>query len=554
MVHWNIQTGEYIKYTSEHGLASNFVTSIAQSDDGAIWFGTYGAGVSRFDGHKWTTFTTSDGLEDNIVNCILAARNGTIWFGTYYGISSYDGRDWVSFSYKNGYPIGTVDVIAETPDRKLWFGNSLYGLTSYAEGQWYTVNDLPENSATALAVSPDGSLWVGAMEHIMHWNGHAWESFPVNGQVSSIAVSPDGTVWVGYSLMKTLDMVRESLDLSRLSFPGVSRYDGKEWTDIKTDAGLPENEIRSIQVDRDGAIWFGSFSQGVSRYDKNGWHRFVTTDEICSNYIKKVIRTQNSLLLAYPGGIASFDEQRWHCLREIGNLTSGFDVFSTSIDPDEKVWFGMDDGIAAWDGENWITYGRKEYPSLWLITAIALLPDGSHLVASGSSIYKFDGEKLNKFQELDYGVDAIQVLEDGSIWLGSRNGLYFIDGKKLDQHIRVGGPDDPIEALSIGLDGSLWIASCTNGITRFKENRWKTYFKSNGLADICVLGLAVSQDGNIWAGTTDGLSVFDGSSWKSFRTQEGLADNYIQDVIADPDGTIWIATHAGLSHFFPPSR
>ena len=51
--------GPYIKtvWTTEEGLPQNSVTSMAQTRDGYIWFGTFG-GLVRFDGIKFKIFNT----------------------------------------------------------------------------------------------------------------------------------------------------------------------------------------------------------------------------------------------------------------------------------------------------------------------------------------------------------------------------------------------------------------------------------------------------------------------------------------------------------------
>ena len=52
-------------YTTRHGLASNAVSSIAVDSDGHVWVGTFGGGVSRFDGQEWFTYSTGHGLADD---------------------------------------------------------------------------------------------------------------------------------------------------------------------------------------------------------------------------------------------------------------------------------------------------------------------------------------------------------------------------------------------------------------------------------------------------------------------------------------------------------
>ena len=51
-------------FTNANGLASNDVQAIAETRDGAIWFGTDG-GVSRFQDGLWTSFTSFDGFFSN---------------------------------------------------------------------------------------------------------------------------------------------------------------------------------------------------------------------------------------------------------------------------------------------------------------------------------------------------------------------------------------------------------------------------------------------------------------------------------------------------------
>jgi len=81
-VQWDTRTGSYVKYTPEQGLADVNVRAVAFAADGALWFGTNGSGVSRFDGQSWTTYTTEDGLAGNSVWAIAEAHDGALWFGT----------------------------------------------------------------------------------------------------------------------------------------------------------------------------------------------------------------------------------------------------------------------------------------------------------------------------------------------------------------------------------------------------------------------------------------------------------------------------------------
>ena len=77
----------------------NYVFAAKVDDTGrGIWFGTWGAGASLFDGEsKWTSYTEQDGLPGNIVYSIAQGPDGLMWFGTNNGIAAFDGKTFKSF-------------------------------------------------------------------------------------------------------------------------------------------------------------------------------------------------------------------------------------------------------------------------------------------------------------------------------------------------------------------------------------------------------------------------------------------------------------------------
>lgn len=115
----------------------NYVFSLLVTPDDSVWVGTWGGGVSRFDGEKWHNLTEADGLAGNIVYSIAQTPDGALWFGTHRGLSRY------------------------------------------ADGRWQTLDrrdGLLENNVYTLAVDGDGDLWAGTL-----------------GGVTRIGVTPDGT-------------------------------------------------------------------------------------------------------------------------------------------------------------------------------------------------------------------------------------------------------------------------------------------------------------------------------------------------------------------------
>ncbi|MEO5374159.1 MAG: regulator [Alphaproteobacteria bacterium] len=102
----------------------DYVFSVQVDAKGAgVWFGTWGAGVSLFDGKsKWKTFTTDDGLAGNIVYSIAQDKDGNLWFGTNHGASRYDGKRFVNYGRADGVIGEEVFSVAIDPSGAIWFG------------------------------------------------------------------------------------------------------------------------------------------------------------------------------------------------------------------------------------------------------------------------------------------------------------------------------------------------------------------------------------------------------------------------------------------------
>jgi len=99
-----------------------YVFSILATPDGAVWAGTWGGGVGRFDGKRWRNYTKRDGLAGNIVYSMAQERPGVLWFGTDAGVTRYDGKTWQTLGPRDGLLDRHVYAIAVAPDGHVWVG------------------------------------------------------------------------------------------------------------------------------------------------------------------------------------------------------------------------------------------------------------------------------------------------------------------------------------------------------------------------------------------------------------------------------------------------
>lgn len=100
----------------------NYVFCVHVDRSDRVWAGTWGGGVSRFDGARWSNLTTADGLAGNIVFALAEDADGALWFGTDQGLSRYDGKHWQTFRRADGLPGDAVYAVAATPAGEVWAG------------------------------------------------------------------------------------------------------------------------------------------------------------------------------------------------------------------------------------------------------------------------------------------------------------------------------------------------------------------------------------------------------------------------------------------------
>ena len=100
----------------------NYVFAIWVDPQDNVWAGTWGGGVSRYDGRQWTSLSRRDGLAGNVVYSILQDADGVFWFGTDKGVSRYDGQDWQTFDRSTGLLDNHVYALAVSPDGDVWAG------------------------------------------------------------------------------------------------------------------------------------------------------------------------------------------------------------------------------------------------------------------------------------------------------------------------------------------------------------------------------------------------------------------------------------------------
>jgi ligand-binding sensor domain-containing protein len=133
-IEFDMDPSEYSKHHArqkvEMGLENvdiaynpNYIVALEVDHHGVVWCGTWGGGLSRFDGDNWRTYTVADGLPGNHVFSLHVDPDGRLWVGTGNGIALYDNGFFQHFTTEHGLFANQVFSMATGSDGSKWVGS-----------------------------------------------------------------------------------------------------------------------------------------------------------------------------------------------------------------------------------------------------------------------------------------------------------------------------------------------------------------------------------------------------------------------------------------------
>jgi len=472
------------------------VISLAVTRDESIWLGTRDQGLFRARHSQISK--ASEGLAEPKINCLFPAVDGRLWVGTDEGLyvlevgatkvssvpslrhlrilamtQDHDNNLWIGTNHgivrisalgavsldlldrKTDYE---VRAIFEDADGDIWFGgprgieqlrNGMFRLYSAADG-------LTANGGGPLYVDPKERIWFAPDSGgiFLMDNGRARRiTFAGLDREVIYSISGGGDdIWVG----------RKRGGLSLLTDNGAS-FSARTFTQSD---GLVQNSIYSVHRCRNGTIWAGTVSSGLSRFNGGRFTTFSDADGLPSNAVNSIVESANGTIwVATPNGLASYARERWK------NYTARDGLPSTVVkalyeDSTHQLWIGGPGGLS------YLSSGAIRVPAnmpdvlreqvagiaedssgfLWLITSDHVVRVNRERLLSGS-LLDTDVQIFGVEDGLEgsQGVDrntTIVADREGRIWLSLRSGLYMADPSFSEKIVAPVGVR--VESLSAG--------------------------------------------------------------------------------------------------------
>ncbi|MBS4014440.1 MAG: SpoIIE family protein phosphatase [Bacteroidetes bacterium] len=561
----------FSNFNTEQGLALSSISCGYIDSNGNIWFGTYGGGVSKYDGKSFSTFDNTHGLSHNTVWSIFEDKFGNIWMGTDGGgISLYDGYSFTSITSKQGLPHNTIWYISSDKNNNIWLatygGASKFEISeenisqlknkSYHKSLFtnYTTDEgLAYNDVRNIIEDSYGNLWMGTFNGLSLFDGVNFTNFTTdnglaNNAVLNICEDNLGNIWIG-----------TDKGVNRIKYNPNLKKENLVFETFTTTNGLAHNSVREIVQDSRGLIWFGTAGGGVSFFE-NGIFTTITTEQgLAHNNIRSISEDKNGNIWfgTVGGGVSRYNGRAFTTYTKQQGLIHDR-VFSIIEDSKGNLWFGtVGGGVSKFDGKHFTSFTTEH--GLPNNSVYGILEDSKGNMwfgTFGGGVSKFNGKSFKNYT-VDNGLvhnRIWRILEDksGNIWLGSfGGGVSKFYGVSFENFTTENGlSHNTVECIFEDNSGNIWLGTVGGGANMYDGKSFLVYTTENGLPHNRVRCIAQDASGYIWFGTDAGLARFDGNSFITFNTNNGLPDNVIYDIIEDEKSIIWIGTNMGISGLF----
>ena len=311
-----------------------------------------------------------------------------------------------------------------------------------------------------------------------------------------------------------------------------------------------DKTIWVIYQDNNSNYWFGSKENGVFYYDGQLLKNYTVKDGLISNDVRGIQEDSNgNIYFDTDQGVSKFDGQLFSTL-PILNPDSPSNNWI--LNPDD-LWFRMgfnNTGPYRFDGEylHYLKFPKSpqedEFNSKNKNTS--LRPYGLYLTykdrngymwfgTSSLGVCRYDGKTLNWHYEEqlqttpeggDFGTRAIFEDKDGKFWINNTLFRYNINPKnninidfQKEEGIGYLNEKDKKEfpfflSITDDNDGNLWMVTYDNGVWKYDGKELIHYPIQDGKTDVLLFTIYKDNKGVLWLGSHNaGVFKFNGKSF-----------------------------------------
>ena len=530
----------------EQGLPQNSVTAVTQSHDGYLWVGTY-FGLARFDGVRFVTYNSANtpALTDSRITSLFEDNQGILWIGHETGeLTCLTTNAFESVPVKaNWARTKIVDIGADTSG-DVWLLNQDGLMARVRDGLVLSLEEGSEPGILQMARSANGTIWVDRNGRVSTLRDGklvplVFESGWTNTTVGGIGVARDGGVW-----MQVDQDLRE--------------WNNGRWIKHTGFDPLGGLSMRLLEA-RNGTLLGENSARGFILVSSNGTTlNFRRANGFSSDWVVTACEDREGNYWVGTGG-AGLAMIRATCLKPVAppppDGWQGRAELSMLADHEGALWVGTEGaGVYRYQNGEWTNFAATSGLSNPYVWSLAEDSTGNVWAGTwGSGLYLWrNGQFIRApgLENMSTVITAMSAASEGGLWIGTANELL----RYCQPHVlfRTGqenkdiSPKLGVRCIMESQAGDVWFGTAGDGLYHLQKGILQHFRKADGLPGNFVQCLHGDDGSGIWIGTTDGLCRFKDNRFSAITEQQGLPDNVICDIEDDGRGFFWISSFNGI--------
>lgn len=523
----------------DEGMPGDSVTGVAQTRNGLLWISTQ-AGLANFDGSRFQRFPMPSGRTHRIIRDLLLDRDEQLWLAEESGVLvRYATRTGAVREFTESIPRAQPTGMAQTGDGAVWVAysdGSLCRVRDDAVRRFTEADDFGGVGVTSLTVDGSGRLWFlkngrfGSMDGdkfitrtsivdrttaisagraggIFICSGEQLLRYETNDTLTELTRLPAGEGTVRPTRM--LEDASGALWIGTMSL-GLFRFDGTNLTRIETSHG----RIKSIATDREGSVWVGTDGGGLNRLRQRVVELRGKEEGLPFDTVRSACEDTEGVpwVVTQNGNVARLEDGRWRVFTSVDGWL-GQNATCIAADREGVIHIGtFNRGLHRWrNGKFLEPLNRSD--GLARLGIRGLFPDrkGNLWIAfsSGDVLQRYRGGEFKNYT-LPAGSRAVRTMTEdakGVIWMANLDAqLLRVDGDVVvDETALTPEPSRTIRCLAGTPDGSLWIGYSVAGLGRLKDGKFARINRERGLQDDSICSLMPDARGWMWIGSDHGI-------------------------------------------------
>jgi ligand-binding sensor domain-containing protein/serine phosphatase RsbU (regulator of sigma subunit) len=499
--------------------------------------------------HNIRHFTTKQGLPSNLVKATFEDHLGRMWFATQNGICFFDGKLFDKF---DKFPeIQGIDAshIVQDHNKTIWIGTVGHGILSYNNQKftfYSTKNGLPSDDIRMLFVDKDNRLWACTQKGLAYFEKDTFVEFvddkgyfKTKTIAYSMAQTKDGAIWFG-----------------TWGNGLVKFHEGKQ-TYFDVSNGIMDNYIESLNVIGD-TLLIGTTEFGiVCHYNEKFTPLLIP--ELSAAWVNAILVNGSELGILTRNEFVKYShkEKKYSLLTTSQGLLSN-DIYSGSYDKFGNLWLTSEFGINCLQKEPIYTFNENVGLSSKAISSLFLAPDNQIIVGTnGKGVNSINKNNLSEIGIFNHPslegllITGLKIINN-ELWISTPYNItiFKIIGKEFVFQKEITSLlNDNIENLfNIQLDSKnrIWLSCFGNGLFLIDGADTLRFDKNNFLPSNNIMTLYNDSKDNLWISINQyGLLKYDGKNFIPYTKKNQLNDETILSISEDKNGLIYFGNKNG---------